>query len=338
LRPERARSQLQPVDGRSPHVDHNSKVRRRQIDGFSPFRCVSVLGARTDRALTRRQRIIQAAAGPWAEWLATSCLALHAVGVDSGGGVGALLQRFLVINTIGIASNLLPFVGLDGALLLGDTIRRPDLIYQTQSAFTAAGRRDRWLLAYAILNGIVAVGLLIMSGFFWWQLFGELTSTLWRHGPLGWGAIAVFSLLLGRDLWRIAAPVLFRASTLLWRSWSRLRFRAERRWRVETINALRTLPELSALGPAELGVLAGRLERRCGRRSVLPETQSDMCVRRVARSSKLGGMGHRARIVVPASATAALGARSIRDLVVLPPNWRTYLRPAAMPTWSAARC
>ena len=99
--------------------------------------------------LTRRQRLIQAAAGPWAEWLATSVVAIAFVALPHHIAGAAILHRFVIVNTLTIATNLLPFVGLDGALLLADAVGEPDLPFRAQDVLvTAAGaQRDRWLTA-----------------------------------------------------------------------------------------------------------------------------------------------------------------------------------------------
>lgn len=39
--------------------------------------------------------------------------------------------------------------------------------------------------AYVAANTVVAVALLVMAGFFWWQLFGSLGRQLWSIGPVG---------------------------------------------------------------------------------------------------------------------------------------------------------
>ena len=138
--------------------------------------------------LSRRQRIIQAAAGPWAEWLATSVALAVLVVLPSDSDAASLLQRFVIINTIGIAINLLPFVGLDGALLLSEIVHEPDLVWRSREVLTSRSRRggiDRWLIGYAFANAAVGAALLVSAVFFWWQLFGGLVARLLTSGPLG---------------------------------------------------------------------------------------------------------------------------------------------------------
>ena len=85
---------------------------------------------------------VQAAAGPWAEWWFTAAVAI-AVVVAPAGDLTSVLARFVVANAIGIALNLLPFVGLDGALLLADIVRVPDLRQRAEQTARGAGRRAR---------------------------------------------------------------------------------------------------------------------------------------------------------------------------------------------------
>ena len=76
--------------------------------------------------LPRRQRLIQAAAGVWAEWQFTSLAALWLWRSPLVFAV-PLLHRFVILNAATIATNLAPFTGLDGSWLLADALRAPDL-------------------------------------------------------------------------------------------------------------------------------------------------------------------------------------------------------------------
>jgi hypothetical protein len=135
--------------------------------------------------LSRRQRIIQAAAGPWAEWLLISAAGLAFLMLDPSSTTAAILQRFVVLGGICLATNLLPFVGLDGALIFADLCRRPDLTGLVRDAFTERGPRQRWILWYAAANAAVSVALIVTAWFFWWQLFGGLVTALLGIAVLG---------------------------------------------------------------------------------------------------------------------------------------------------------
>jgi hypothetical protein len=157
--------------------------------------------------LTRRQRLIQAAAGVWAEWLFTSVIAIW-LWLAPPPQAGPMLHRFVILNAVTIASNLLPFTGLDGAWLLADAVGMPDLSRRARGAVTRritamitrqpCNREDSALAAYAAVNGLVAAALLATAGFFWYQLFGSLIGTLAGQGPAGWAVLAVAAIVLGR--------------------------------------------------------------------------------------------------------------------------------------------
>lgn len=107
----------------------------------------------------------------------------------------------------------------------------------------------------------MATALLVLSVFFWFQLFGGL-----RDVVIGWGAhgaalvaaaVLVAAAPLVHRTIRLARPAVALASQVA----GRIRFRLERRWRVQGILGLRHLPELADLDELALGILAGRLER-----------------------------------------------------------------------------
>lgn len=115
------------------------------------------------------------------------------------------------------------------------------------------------------------------------------------------------------------------ASGARW-AWSKLVFRYERRWRSEAINAFRSLPELAALGPAELGVIAGRLHRYSSRSvTSLTDVSGHLYVRRGAPANGLNGwITRRGRVVVADEATTRTLATK-HDVVVLPTGWQAYV-------------
>ncbi|MGZ4769844.1 MAG: hypothetical protein ACXV8N_14355 [Ilumatobacteraceae bacterium] len=279
--------------------------------------------------LTRRQRLVQAGAGPWAEWLATSAVAIVFLSLPHDIAGTAILHRFVIVNTIVIASNLLPFVGLDGALLLADAIRQPDLPYRAQSALLAptGTARNRWLTAYATANMIVAAALVVMACFFWWQLFGKLGHQLWALGPAGVGLVVIAGAALARQVVRMITTTFASVKPQAARLRSKVLFRIERRWRVRAITALRVLPEFGELDEADLGILAGRLQRVCGRGNLNQTLSGHVYVDRLAprlrrRSATTrltrGAFGKLDRTHTDA---IALGA----TLVVLPDTWRHFL-------------
>ncbi len=252
--------------------------------------------------LTRRQRLVQAAAGPWAEWMVTSVALLLAATDVVGGHANELLHRFVIVNSIGIAINLLPFVGLDGSLLLADLVREPDL--STRSREVLSNRRrttgyGRVLRTYAVANLVVGGLLVVSAAFFWWQLFGDLVGAVVSLGAIGWLVVCAAGVLAGRRTIGRVTETVRSVATELGPTFARLRFRWERRWRVRAMLALRSDPDLAVLDERDLGVLAGHLT------TITPAAAAQLDDRTPC---------HRSRT----------------RIAVLPVHWRTLVRPPAL--------
>jgi hypothetical protein len=229
--------------------------------------------------LTRRQRLVQAAAGVWAEWQFTSVVAVW-LWLAPPPAEAAMLHRFVILNAATIATNLLPFTGLDGSWLLADAVGVPDLSRRARGAVTrlvtaVVSRQprtsaDNALAVYAALNGLVAAALLLTAGFFWYQLFGSLVGTLASHGPAGLAALAVAAVVLGRPA-VVAVAVQLPAVVAGARGLrDAVAFRLQWRWRIPATAQLASAhPELGRLTGAQLGALAGQL-RRTRHRGQLP--------------------------------------------------------------------
>jgi hypothetical protein len=221
--------------------------------------------------LPRRQRLIQAAAGVWAEWQFTSIIAIWAWCAPVPFAL-PLLHRFVILNAATIATNLLPFTGLDGSWLLADAVGAPDLARRCRGSVSrlltglAAGQpvtaEDRALAAYSALNGSVAVALLAAAGFFWYQLFGDLTASLAHHGPAGWLTLAAALAILAMPTLTSVGPRLAAAAGTARELQAAIVFRVQWRWRIPATRQLATaIPQLAVLSPQQLGVLAGQLRR-----------------------------------------------------------------------------
>jgi ABC-type amino acid transport substrate-binding protein len=234
--------------------------------------------------LTRRERLVQAAAGVWAEWQFTSLIAIWLWLTPLPFAV-PLLHRFVILNAATIATNLLPFTGLDGSWLLADAAGVPDLTRRSRGAITrlltAFTTRqpltpaDKALAAYSAANGLAAAALLATAGFFWYQLFGDLAATLSRHGPAGWTLLIAAAILLGRPAAAATAARLPAAAGTARELAHTLIFRLQWRWRIPATTQLAgMLPALADLSAAQLGILAGQL-RRTRHRGRLPATLAD---------------------------------------------------------------
>ena len=220
--------------------------------------------------LTRRQRLVQAAAGVWAEWQFTSVVAvlLWLAPLPDA----AMVHRFVILNAATIATNLLPFTGLDGSWLVADGVGVPDLSRRARGAvtrfITAVATRqprtkaDQALAAYSAANGLVATALLLTAGFFWYQLFGGLVGTLSRQGPAGLAILAAAAVLLARPVVTAVAAQLPAAAAGARGLLDAIAFRLQWRWRIPATEQLAFAhPELGRLTSAQLGILAGELSR-----------------------------------------------------------------------------
>ena len=221
--------------------------------------------------LPRRHRLIQAGAGVWAEWQFTSLVALwlwwHPAMFAAG-----LLHRFVILNAVTIATNLLPFTGLDGAWVLADALGVPDLGFRSRGALTrlvtAAAAAEPiapgalGLAAYSILNTIAAAVLLATAGFFWYQVFGGLTGALLHHGPAGWLLLASSAaVILVMPAITATVPRLREATATVGELRAAIAFRFQWRWRIPAVRTLGATLTRDALGGAQLGIIAGQLNR-----------------------------------------------------------------------------
>lgn len=214
--------------------------------------------------LTRRQRMLQAAAGVWAEWQFTSIVAV-ALALAPTNAATPILHRFVVLTAFTIATNLLPFAGLDGALLFADLLREPNLAADAKDAVRRVGvdhrPGDAPLVAYAVVNTLVSTSLLAAAVWFWLLLFGGLLTTLTAHGPAGALGAAV---LLGVSF----GPALAGLGPHLrgWRPLDRALFRIERNRRIRLAERFATIAPFDTLDDRGLGILAGQLRLRRVRR------------------------------------------------------------------------
>lgn len=228
--------------------------------------------------MDRRQRLVQAAAGPWAEWLFTSLVALT-LALAPGLPEAGLVHRFLLVQLVCVLTNLMPFVGLDGYHLFSDALRIPDLAERSSGAVdrvvahalarTPVTREMILLALYRVANGCAAVGLLALSALMWLALFGPSVADLLHAGPTGWLWLLGLTALLGRPALRRVWPHLAAIARAIVECLDRLRFRAQWRWRIAATTVLATSPALDGATEHDLGVLAGGLTARRAHRVVM---------------------------------------------------------------------
>lgn len=266
--------------------------------------------------MTRRERIVQAAAGPWTEWLFTSVAALLLFVVPEG-TAETVLHRFVVVNAFVVCSNLLPFVGLDGYLIFSDLIGVPDLDARSTGApervlaALLAGRRPTYaewgLAAYRIANGVVALALLLVSVVMWVALFGPSVSDLAAAGPVGWLTLVALTLLLGRPVVRASAPRVLGWRRSVVEVAARLRFRSQWGWRIAATEALATSPAYADHDERALGEVAGRLRRTAARHVDVVPAGGVVQRGRVHWDGRVLGPGE---LLPPGARPAALGRRA----------------------------
>ena len=217
--------------------------------------------------LPRRMRMVQAAAGPWAEWLVTSFVAVLAWAWAPPLAL-PLLYRFVLLNAATVLTNLLPFVGLDGSLILADLVKEPELPAALPRRCSTSGTKP-WPLpatesggcrprVYAAANAVAAAALIVVSAFFWWELFGDAVEVMIGIGRIGQACVLAAAAVLVRPLeqpWPPASVGFVQSDSLA----GRIRFRMERGRRVAAAKAVATIPELAGLSRHGLGVVAGQL-------------------------------------------------------------------------------
>ena len=254
---------------------------RRQVDAAgirlhlgTPAFYVQATGA---LLLTRRQRLIQAAAGVWAEWLFTAVAAL-VLWLAPWPPAAPIVHRFVLLNAVTIATNLLPFTGLDGSWLLADALRMPDLARRSRGSLTRlitalAGKTpvtagDRLLAAYRVLNGIAAAAPARHRRVL---LVPAVRRPGRRADPARPGRLAGPGRRRGdphpaRPGRR--GPPAARRRRGRPRPVRAIAFRLQWRWRIPATRHLAAaVPQLASLTPSQLGVLAGHLHRTHPRRT-----------------------------------------------------------------------
>jgi len=222
--------------------------------------------------LERRQRILQASAGPFTELIIAGLAAL-AVFVFPDGPTADLLYKFALLNYLVIFLNLIPMLELDGYWILSDLIQVPDLRPRSlqfiqHDLWHKIRARERltpqeWGLGGYAIAGIAFTIFSFWTGFLFWEVvFKDLIVGLWRGGI----GSKVLLVLLGAFL---AGPI-FRGLLNLIRSLGRraggvvrtVRFRLETAWRVEAAQLIDGLPAFDDLPEDVLSDLAGRVRLR----------------------------------------------------------------------------
>ena len=89
-----------------------------------------------------------------------------------------------------MASNLVPFLELDGYWILADLMDRPQLRAESWQAVRQVARTRRtdspWLAMYGVAS--IAFGLFLLGAglYVWWLVMEDLLQTFVYEGVLGW--------------------------------------------------------------------------------------------------------------------------------------------------------
>jgi CRP-like cAMP-binding protein len=222
--------------------------------------------------LDRRQRIVQAFAGPFAELMVAGAASIFALAFPDA-AISSVLYKFAVLNYFVLFMNLVPLLELDGYWILSDVIQVPDL----RPRSLAFIRHDLWhklrlrerlsrvevgLATYGIV-GVAFAAFSFYTGFFFWrEIFGGLIVRMWKGGAVTRALLVLLGLLVAGPLVRgaiaLAGSLLRRARAL----WQQVRFRLEREWRVEAAQLIDALPLFEDLPVDMLSDLAGRVRLR----------------------------------------------------------------------------
>ncbi len=222
--------------------------------------------------LGRRQRMVQAFAGPAAEMMAAG-LAAIVLWFIADGPIASTLYQFVVINYFVLFLNLVPLLELDGYWILSDALQLPDL----RPRSLAFVRRELWhklrhreglsrgeigLAAYGIVGVAFTIACVASAWFFWRRVFGDTALQMWHGGTGGRLLLLLLVAFFGGPVIRAlidAGRSVARAGRARVAAW---RFRAQSRWRVEAAEAFDRSAVFGDLPVEVLNDLAGRVRLR----------------------------------------------------------------------------
>jgi putative peptide zinc metalloprotease protein len=222
--------------------------------------------------LEPNKRVLQAFAGPYGQCFGAGIASLVAWAFPQW-VVSETLFRYTVLGYLNIFLNLIPILELDGYFMLSDWLRVPDLRpksveflrhdflhkLRTRERFT---RQDLGLLVYGLL-GVVGSILLLISGYIFWRiLFGGLVISMWNGGIETRIILILFGLFVLNPVLRGSIRVIAAVGRRIRALGRRVRFRIQRRWRVEAAEMIDQLALFEDVPEDELSELAGRVRLR----------------------------------------------------------------------------
>jgi CRP-like cAMP-binding protein len=222
--------------------------------------------------MERRHRILQSFAGPYGQAIGAGLASLLAWAFPQW-ALSETLYRYTVLAYLNIFLNLIPILELDGYWMLSDYLRTPDLRPKSV-AFLQHGlihklrRRERFstkevgLLVYGILGAFASL-LLLASGYVFWKiLFGGLVITLWKGGAVPRTILLGLTVFLLNPVIRGGINAIRALAARIRNTWLRMKFRMERKWRVEAAELIDQLPLFDDVPEDVLSDLAGRVRLR----------------------------------------------------------------------------
>lgn len=222
--------------------------------------------------LERRERMLQAFAGGYAEMILCGVAAIL-VWLFPGAAIAPTLYKFGVLGYLVIFLNWVPLLELDGYWLFSDLIQVRDLrpmslaFLRHDLPHKLRGRsrltvQEIALTIYGILGVSFTLFAVYLSIFFWRAVFGGLVSKMWNGGLVTRVLLVLLGLLIGSPVVRaglkLGAAILRRARA--W--WNAVRFRLQRKWRVEAARLIDALPLFEDVPADTLSELAGRVRLR----------------------------------------------------------------------------
>ncbi|MDP1794670.1 MAG: cyclic nucleotide-binding domain-containing protein [Acidimicrobiales bacterium] len=240
----------------------------------------------TDLAFaTRRQRAVNAVAGPFVEAAVAGLAVVVAWATEAS--FANDLYRFAALSYFNVALNLVPFLELDGYWLLTDLLDTPHLrarsfaLLRHDAYDRLRGRRppftraERAVAAFGLLGLACTAIALALAFTIWFPLAGRLLSAGWDAGPIGrFAVVLIVAVAAGPMLHAggLTARWLIRA---VGRVADDVRFRTQTKWRVEAATAIAALPHADELDDDVLSELAGRVQRRRVREGVAVVRQGE---------------------------------------------------------------
>ena len=220
--------------------------------------------------LDRKERISQAAAGPYAELIVSGLAAIY-IWAFPDAAISPFLFTWAVINYFVIFMNLIPLLELDGYFILADLIQVPDLrprslrfirydLWHKLRRREHMTKQEMGLALYGIV-GVAFTILSVFTAFFFWKtIFGGLISSLWGGGVIGRALLVALAVFVGSPVIR-GAINLIRSVARKVKGWiDAIRFKLETNWRVEAAEMIDGSPMFGELPEGVLSDLAGRVE------------------------------------------------------------------------------